>query len=103
MSLNEFGRKVTTEITKVADGRTVLVKQAVVASGLPDITDQVLHNLGLPDNAPTVDLSKQLEMAPTSSYQLMGAEMKRITDRNKVDSLKSLLAGQKEASKYDLP
>lgn len=42
-------------IKKIADGRLVIVKQALVIDGqVPDITDQVLKKLGLPVNAATV-------------------------------------------------
>lgn len=103
VSLNEFGKKVTAEINKVADGRTVIVKQAVVSGNVPDITDDVLKGLNLPMNAPSIDISKQLEMAPTSAYQLMGAQMDKIAKSNGEAAKKSFIENQKQAAINELP
>lgn len=75
ISMTQFGKNVTAVIRQVANGRMVIVRQAVVDSQLPDITDEVLTDLGLPKGVPTVDAMKHIEMAPTTSYQLMGAQM----------------------------
>jgi hypothetical protein len=54
-------------IVKVAGENTlVLVKQGVVSPELPDITDDVLKELGLPTSVPTQDTMTYLtEIAPT--------------------------------------
>ena len=45
-------------IEEVADGAVVIVRQAAVLDGsLPDITDTVLSDLGLPTDAPTIETS----------------------------------------------
>lgn len=103
VSLNDFGKKVTAEIEKIADGRTVIVKQAVVSGNVPDITDDVLKGLNLPMNAPSIDISKQLEMAPTSAYQLMGAQMEKIAKSNGEAAKKSFVENQKKAAINELP
>lgn len=52
------------------EGTIILVKQAVVAGSIPDITDKVLERLGLPTNVPTVDPLKYLtDVAPTELSQ----------------------------------
>lgn len=48
-------------------GTVVLVKQAVVSSDLPDITDAVLRELGLPTDVPTQNpTAYTLDEAPTN-------------------------------------
>jgi hypothetical protein len=61
-----IGRSVKATVRKVAGpGVIVLVKQAVVAGSVPDITPQVLKDLGLPLHAPTINLAKYINQAPT--------------------------------------
>ena len=67
IALMDIGKRMQPAIEKAAGpGAVVVVKQAVVLGDLPDITDQVIKELNLPTNAPTVDLSKYLETAPTT-------------------------------------
>lgn len=66
ITLARIGRETEATIQTVAGGRLVLVKQAVVAGTVPDITDEVLQRLGLPTDVPTVDPMQYLqELAPT--------------------------------------
>lgn len=63
-----IGHEVRKTIRREAgQGTIVLVKQAVVAGDLPDITDRVLELLGLPTKVPTVDVAKYLDRAPTTA------------------------------------
>lgn len=55
-TLARVDRGVVPSIEEVADGRFVLVRQALVLDGsLPDITDEVLESLGLPADAPSIE------------------------------------------------
>ncbi len=103
LSLNNFGKKVTEKIKQVANGRTVLVKQAVVLGSLPDITDEVLDRLNLPKGSPTIDIGKQLEMAPTTSYQLMGVQLNGAAKDAGKEAVKSYVETQKQAAENALP
>ena len=61
LKLFRVGHELRSTIRQVAgSGTVVLVKQAVILGGVPDITKQVLVKLGLPVNAPTVDVTKYL-------------------------------------------
>jgi len=61
-----IGRSIAPTIAELAGGRIVLVKQSVVGGDLPDLTDQVLDRLGLPKDAPTIDLRPNLSDVPTT-------------------------------------
>lgn len=67
LTLSRIGRESEAAIRDVAGpGTVVLVKQAIVAGEIPDITDAVLTRLGLPTNVPTVDPMRYLtDVAPT--------------------------------------
>lgn len=65
MAMQKQTREVIRRIA--GPGTVVLVKQAVVSDHLPDITDAVLKELGLPLNAPTQNVSQYLlDEAPTN-------------------------------------
>lgn len=64
--LLDLSKKTRESIHKVAGSRLVLLKQAVVQGNVPDITDAVLKDLGLPVDVPTQDpTSVALDVAPT--------------------------------------
>lgn len=65
--LMDVSKRTRESILKVAGASTlVLVKQGVVSPELPDITDDVLKDLGLPTQVPTQDTMGYLtEVAPT--------------------------------------
>ena len=70
LKLFRVGRELRGTIRQVAGpGTVVLVEQAVILGGVPDITKQVLEKLGLPLHAPTVDVTKYLtqDVAPTTA------------------------------------
>lgn len=73
LKLLQIGRQIKPTVERVADGAVVLVKQSVVGGDLPDITDKVLDKLGLPKNAPTINLTGDLNDAPTTSSATVGA------------------------------
>lgn len=57
-TLSRIDSGVRPAIEEVADGAVVIVRQAAVLDGsLPDITDTVLSDLGLPTDAPTIETS----------------------------------------------
>ena len=66
-------------IKQIAGRHTlVLVKQAVVAGNVPDITGEVLKKLGLPAKVPTVDLTTYLThdvAATTLSFSQINAAL----------------------------
>lgn len=65
--LMDVSKRTRESIRKVAGENTlVLVKQGVVSPELPDITDDVLKDLGLPTQVPTQDTMTYLtDIAPT--------------------------------------
>jgi hypothetical protein len=65
--LMNLSKKTHDSITKFAGGNTVILKQSVVQGDIPDITDDVLKDLGLPTNVPTQDPSTYtIDSAPTN-------------------------------------
>lgn len=80
LEIIQIGKSVAPTIEKIAGkGTLVVLKQAVVYdAGVPDITDQVLDALGLPKNAPTVNMSSYLESAPTTSA--LSGQAKSVND-----------------------
>lgn len=61
LKLFKVGREMRATIRQIAGPNTlVLVKQAVIAGHVPDITKAVLNKLGLPAKAPTVDITQYL-------------------------------------------
>lgn len=54
-------------IEQFSAGRLVILKQAVISGEYIDITDDVLKELGLPTDGPTMDPGKlSIDMAPTN-------------------------------------
>lgn len=80
LAIIQIGKSVGPTIEKVAGkGTLVVLKQAVVYdAGVPDITDQVLDALGLPKNAPTVDISSYLDSTPTTAA--LSTQAKSVND-----------------------
>jgi hypothetical protein len=59
-------------------GTLILVRQGVVASNVPDITNKVLRKLGLPTHVPTQSPEKYaVEIAPTEYSQGIGIEAEK--------------------------
>ncbi|MHB0929172.1 MAG: hypothetical protein ACYC3W_09790 [Candidatus Nanopelagicales bacterium] len=58
--LMQVSKRVTAAIQQEAHGAVVIVKQAVVSGDIPDITDAVLKNLGLPVKVPEVNPMRYL-------------------------------------------
>lgn len=80
LKLFRVGREMRATIRAVAGpGTIVLVKQAVIAGSVPDITKTVLMKLGLPAKVPTVDLTTYLThgvAATTLSFSQINAALK---------------------------
>jgi hypothetical protein len=76
--LLDVSKRTRDAIAKAAGpGTLVLVKQAVVSQGLPDITEEVLKELGLPYKVPTQDPMGYLtEVAPTYLSMMRQQEQK---------------------------
>ena len=76
--LLDISKRTKESIRKIAGaGVLVLVKQGVVSTDLPDITDDVLKDLGLPTKVPTQDTMSYLsDIAPTS-LSMMGKRGER--------------------------
>lgn len=69
------GRRALEVISAVAEGRTVIVKQAIVGtSGLPDITSEVIAALGLEEGAPVLISPPPPSFAPRTEKDLTWAE-----------------------------
>lgn len=76
--LAKVGKQTEPVIRDVAHGAVVLVKQAVVLSDYPDITDEVLVRLGLPTDVPTIASAMfSSDVAPTQH----AAEADRSADK----------------------
>lgn len=66
-TLMDLSKKTRASIAKIAGNSTVILKQAVVQGDVPDITEDVLKDLGLPTNAPTQDPAAiAIDEAPTN-------------------------------------
>lgn len=80
LKLFRVGHELRATIRAVAGpGTIVLVKQAVIAGSVPDITKTVLMKLGLPAKVPTVDLTTYLThgvAATTLSFSQINAALK---------------------------
>lgn len=64
-----LGKYTQRAIREVAgDGTIVLVKQAVVDSNIPDITDDVLQMLDLETDVPGLDIDTMMEKGPVTSF-----------------------------------
>lgn len=76
VDLTSISQRTRAVIAQEADGRLVIIKQATVNSHLPDITDQVLRDLGLPTDVPTqLPSDYVLNPAPTSTQPVHGPSL----------------------------
>lgn len=67
--LTEVSKKTEEVLLRVAgEGAVILVRQGVVGSSLPDITDDVLRELGLPADVPTVSYESVLSDLATTRW-----------------------------------
>lgn len=86
--LQKSGNRANAIIREVAGPKAiVLVKQAVVSwpdGQLNDITDEVLRRLGLPEDAPTLDISRSLRVLPTQ----MAADQRMVEAKAKSEALR---------------
>lgn len=103
LKLLQIGRQIGPTVERVADGAVVLVKQSVVGSDLPDITDAVLDRLGLPRNAPTIDLTGALNDAPTSSSASVGGLWKAHLKQMREQAARTRANGKTNALDRALP
>ncbi|WP_018234305.1 OmpH family outer membrane protein [Thioalkalivibrio thiocyanodenitrificans] len=87
VALNRIGRQSQSVIQEIAGPQTiVLVKQAIVAGDVYDITDEVLEALGLPTDVPTVDPMRYVEdVAPVDIGLTI---MREATARNEEQRLR---------------
>lgn len=76
--LLSVSKRTESVIEKYSQGNVVILKQAVLSGNYRDITDDVLEELGLPVDGPTMDPAKiSIDMAPTNFI---------LQSRGKVDS-----------------
>jgi hypothetical protein len=99
-----IGRSVKATVRKVAGaGTIVVVKQAIVAGSVPDITTKVLKDLGLPLHAPTINLAKYINQAPTMldlaqyGISLRHRNARLLTDARKAAAKQTKERGRKAA------
>lgn len=99
LTMTQVAKQAEAVIEKVANGRLVLIKQAVVlADNYQDITPQVIEHFGLPSAAPTisntlVDESSIRAIAPTdmSFGVLQSQEEQRESSRGAIREIQSEL------------
>ncbi|MDN5874724.1 MAG: hypothetical protein L0H29_10135 [Sinobacteraceae bacterium] len=104
LSLLRVGHELMPTIEKMAGPDTVvLVKQAVVGGQLPDITTAVLKKLGLPEHAPTIDLSKMLSDHPTSASAKSGAQWAGQVRQHQAQQKAYIKSAQKKKADARLP
>lgn len=104
LAMLRIGREIVPTVTAVAGKNTiVLVKQAVVDAHLPDITNQVLDKLGLPKNAPTINLTRGLLQAPTTANAMNGADWARVAREQDQQSAKKYQKARKATVNAQLP
>lgn len=86
-TLARVDRGVRPAIEEAAGGAVVIVRQAVVLEGnLPDITDTVLSELGLPTDAPTIDTSVDRPADTNYSASSLYEEARELVSRANQDA-----------------
>ena len=107
LKLFRVGREMRATIRKVAGpGTIVLVKQAVIAGSVPDITKTVLTRLGLPAKVPTVDLTQYLThgvAATTMSLSQLDAALRARAKKQEQRSATAFDAQQRRAAAHVIP
>ena len=107
LKLFRVGREMRATIRKVAGhGTIVLVKQAVIAGSVPDITKTVLTKLGLPAKVPTVDLTQYLThdvAATTMSLSQLDAALRARAKKQEQRSGAAFDAQQRHAAAHVIP
>ena len=107
LKLFRVGREMRATIRTVAGpGTIVLVKQAVIAGSVPDITKAVLTRLGLPAKVPTVDLTQYLThgvAATTLSLSQLDAALRARTRKQERRSAAAFDAQQRHAAAHVIP
>ena len=107
LKLFRVGREMRATIRKVAGpGTIVLVKQAVIAGSVPDITKTVLTRLGLPAKVPTVDLTQYLThgvAATTMSLSQLDAALRARAKKQEQRSATAFDAQQRHAAAHVIP
>ena len=107
LKLFRVGREMRATIRKVAGpGTIVLVKQAVIAGSVPDITKTVLTKLGLPAKVPTVDLTQYLThgvAATTMSLSQLDAALRARAKKQEKQSATAFNAIQRRAAAHVIP
>ena len=107
LKLFRVGREMRATIRKVAGpGTIVLVKQAVIAGSVPDITKTVLAKLGLPAKVPTVDLTQYLThgvAATTMSLSQLDAALRARAKKQEKQSATAFNAIQRRAAAHVIP
>ena len=107
LKLFRVGREMRATIRKVAGhGTIVLVKQAVIAGSVPDITKTVLTKLGLPAKVPTVDLTQYLThgvAATTMSLSQLDAALRARAKKQEQRSAAAFDAQQRHAAAHVIP
>ena len=107
LKLFRVGREMRATIRKVAGpGTIVLVKQAVIAGSVPDITKTVLTKLGLPAKVPTVDLTQYLThgvAATTMSLSQLDAALRARAKKQERRSAAAFDAQQRHAAAHVIP
>lgn len=107
LKLFRVGREMRATIRKVAGpGTIVLVKQAVIAGSVPDITKTVLTRLGLPAKVPTVDLTQYLThgvAATTMSLSQLDAALRARAKKQEKQSATAFNAIQRRAAAHVIP
>ena len=107
LKLCRVGREMRATIRKVAGpGTIVLVKQAVIAGLVPDITKTVLAKLGLPAKVPTVDLTQYLThgvAATTMSLSQLDAALRARAKKQEKQSATAFNAIQRRAAAHVIP
>lgn len=94
--INDIDKHAREKIEKLANGRLVIVTQALSISGqVPDITDQVIRELGLPETKVTI-VSDVEDMASNYSTSDIYALAKKALERKNAQAVKDAARIKKE-------
>lgn len=80
--IQRLGSQTMSVVERIADGRAVVVKQAVISGDVEDITGEVLTELGLSDiKVPTLETPLERDLMPLTpemaAVQLMSKESRK--------------------------
>ncbi|QHS09091.1 hypothetical protein [Sinimarinibacterium sp. NLF-5-8] len=104
IAILRVGKQIMPVIREVAGQRTlVVIAQALVDPDVPDITGRVLRRLGLPDDAPTLNLTDNFLNAPRTNAELSNQSWDVFQQKQADETEARLKQAQRERAAEALP